>query len=101
MRRVRRMFARHCLIASVCMGAGLAPAVAATCNRYVATTGSDTGRDGRSASQPLRTIQKAADLSVPGDVVCLRGGEFREYVKLRNSGTSSQPIVYQSFPGEH
>jgi parallel beta-helix repeat protein len=85
----------------IVMGAMAPAAGAAACNRYVATTGTDTSNDGRDSGRPLRTIQKAADLTVAGDVVCLRAGTYREYPRLRNSGTSSQPIVYQSYPGEH
>ena len=41
----------------------------------VATDGDDS-KDG-SASSPLRTISRAADLARPGDTVLVHGGEYR------------------------
>ena len=45
---------------------------------HVATDGDDS-KDG-SASSPLRTISRAADLARPGDTVLVHGGEYRESV---------------------
>jgi parallel beta-helix repeat protein len=66
---------------------------------YVATTGSD-GNDGRSIDRPLRTLQRAANLAGPGDVVWVRGGTYAADVIFSRSGTSSQRIVFESYPGE-
>ena len=68
--------------------------------RHVATNGTDTG-DG-SASRPLRTINRAAELAVAGDTVLVHEGEYREWVRPRRSGLSgTRRITYQAAPGEH
>ncbi len=66
---------------------------------YVATTGNDNN-DGRSEARPLRTLQRAANLARAGDVVWVRGGVYSANVSFQGSGTSSQPIVFESYPGE-
>jgi parallel beta-helix repeat protein len=58
-----------------------------------------------SETQPWRTIQKAADTLVAGDTVLIRGGKYvignnDEPIVVRNSGTSSNYITLQSYPGE-
>lgn len=63
--------------------------------RYVvATTGNDANPG--TASQPFRTIQKAADVAVAGDVVVVRTGSYSEAIRIKNEGTSTRPIVFQS-----
>ena len=57
---------------------------------YVDVTGSDAN-DGLSMSAPFRTVQKAADLAVPGSTVHIRGGTYREQVSLPRSGTTGAP----------
>jgi hypothetical protein len=64
---------------------------------YVATDGSDSNAGG--IGQPFRTIQRAAQVMVPGDVCVIRGGTYREMV-TPSSGTAAQPIVYRAYPGE-
>lgn len=50
---------------------------------------------------PLRTIQRAADLARPGDVVTVHEGVYRERVSPSRGGTSdSARITYRSAPGE-
>lgn len=66
---------------------------------YVATTGSDTNSG--SADAPLRTIQRAADLAQPGDVVTVRAGIYRERVNPVRAGLPGKRITYQAAPGEH
>src|SRR4051794_41679226 len=67
---------------------------------HVATDGDDS-KDG-SASSPLRTISRAADLARPGDTVLVHGGEYREWVRPRRGGLSAtRRITYQAAPGEH
>ena len=43
---------------------------------HVAVTGND-GAQG-TAKQPFRTISKAAEVAMPGDVVTVHKGEYRE-----------------------
>jgi hypothetical protein len=53
------------------------------------------------ASAPLRTIQRAAELAQPGDVVMVHEGVYRERVNPPRGGTSEKKrIVYQAAPGE-
>jgi hypothetical protein len=59
---------------------------------------SDTA-DG-SADHPLRTINAAAQLAQPGDVVTVGAGVYREWVSPARGGSANAPIVYRSVP-EH
>ncbi len=62
---------------------------------HVALTGNDSNRGTKSA--PLRTIQRAADLAQPGDVVTVHAGVYRERINPPRGGTSNQQrIVYQA-----
>ena len=81
----------------VCPSAPLIPAYQPTL--FVATNGSDSN-DGRSEARPLRSISRAASLARAGDVVWVRGGVYHEAVDFRQSGTASNPIVFESYPGE-
>jgi len=50
---------------------------------------------------PFQTIQKAAKVAKPGDRVIVRGGEYREWVKPEEGGTSEMTrITYEAAPGE-
>lgn len=64
---------------------------------FVATDGSDEN-DGRTA--PFKTISRAAEVVQPGDVVLIRGGEYRERIVCRVSGTADAPITFAGYPGE-
>ena len=67
---------------------------------HVATTGSDEA-DG-SPDRPLRTINRAAALAVPGDTVVVHRGEYREWVQPQRGGLSDRRrITYTAAPGEH
>lgn len=57
---------------------------------WVATNGSDTNPG--SSTQPLRTIQAAANLAQPGDAIRVRPGIYRETVDTPRSGTETAPI---------
>jgi hypothetical protein len=61
---------------------------------YVATNGNDA--DAGTSDAPLRTIAKAAQLAHAGDVVTIGNGTYSGSVAVRNSGTSSAPIVFQA-----
>jgi hypothetical protein len=67
---------------------------------HVATTGSDSS-DG-SQNQPLRTINRAAELAQAGDSVVVHEGVYREWVRPRRGGLSDQRrITYEAATGEH
>ena len=61
---------------------------------HVSPHGRDTN-NGASPEAALRTIQRAADLAKPGDVVLIHPGIYRESVQVRRSGTWIQPIVFR------
>ncbi len=66
---------------------------------HVAKHGNDTHAG--SAAKPFLTIQHAADLAQPGDVITVHKGTYRERVNPPHGGTSdAQRIVYQAAPGE-
>lgn len=65
---------------------------------HVAPHGSDDHPG--SAAEPLRSIQKAADLLQPGDRCIIHAGTYREWVRPPRGGTSEeQRITYQAAPG--
>ncbi len=61
---------------------------------YVAPNGDD-GNAGTDPAFPLRTIQRAADLSQAGDLISIQAGVYRESVTVPTSGTSTQPVVFR------
>lgn len=66
---------------------------------HVAVTGSD-GNEG-SAQAPFLTISRAAAVAMPGDTVTVHAGEYREWVKPENGGSSEfERIVYRAAEGE-
>ncbi|MEJ2359329.1 MAG: right-handed parallel beta-helix repeat-containing protein [Deinococcales bacterium] len=77
---------------------GYRPIPAATL--YVDPSAGSDSNSGRSASQAFKTVQHAADVVQPGDVVYLRGGVYPIQERFTRSGTSSAPIVWTSYPGE-
>lgn len=73
--------------------------VAQATNFHVAPSGSDANTGTQAA--PFRTIQRAADLAQPGDIINVHEGVYRERVNPRRGGISdSKRIVYQTAPGE-
>ena len=86
-------------------GSSLLPPV----NYYVSPTGSDSN-DGKSPEKPFQTIQKAADLTAPGDTVYLMDGTWTydgtdRLLKIEKSGAvdsaTGKPayITYKAYPG--
>jgi Right handed beta helix region len=66
---------------------------------YVATDGNDANRG--TASQPFRTIQKAANTVNPGDTVIVRDGIYQApgnaaIVDIRRSGTAGNWITFKA-----
>ena len=85
---------------SIALTGILAAAVALPAAEFhVALTGDDDGRGTRQS--PLRTIQRAADLAQPGDVVTVHAGTYRERINPPRGGASDRErIVYRAAPGE-
>jgi hypothetical protein len=65
---------------------------------YVSTTGSDSANG--SMSTPWLTIQHAANTVTAGATVYVEGGVYNEAVNFPNSGTASEPITFESYPGQ-
>src|SRR4051812_17655973 len=53
-----------------------------------------------SADRPLRTINAAAQLAQPDDVVTVGTGIYHEWISPARGGTAKSPIIYRSVP-EH
>ena len=56
-----------------------------------ATTGNDTNQ-GTLKNTPLKTIQKAADKSAPGDTCLVRSGSYNERIHITRSGALANPL---------
>ena len=66
---------------------------------HVSANGADSNPGSQMA--PFRTIQHAADAAMPGDVVTVHEGIFREQISPPRGGESDEKrIVYQASPGE-
>jgi hypothetical protein len=65
----------------------------------VAKTGSDSAVG--SHSRPYLTVNKAASIAQPGDIVIVGVGTYREWVKPVRGGTGeNKRIIYRAAPGE-
>ncbi len=66
---------------------------------HVSITGNDQN-DG-SVSKPFKTIMAAARVAMPGDVITVHAGVYREQITPPRGGDSdSKRIVYRASPGE-
>jgi len=65
---------------------------------FVAPTGSDDAPG--TADEPLATIGRAAALVEPGETVVVRGGIYREQVKLTRGGTMDAPVIFMAYEQE-
>jgi len=50
---------------------------------------------------PFSTIQRAANVAMPGDVITVHDGIYREWVNPLHGGTALARITYQAAPGEN
>jgi hypothetical protein len=67
---------------------------------HVSPAGSDLASG--TEDTPLRTINRAAQLAMPGDTVLVHEGTYREWVDPRRGGRGEgSRITYQAVPGEH
>ena len=78
----------------------MAPILTAFATEYhVAVTGNDKNPGTQAA--PFRSIQHAAKLALPGDIITVHTGIYRERINPPRGGESdSKRIVYQAAPGE-
>ena len=64
---------------------------------YVATTGSDSNKGTK--GKPFLTINHAAEVAIPGDIVYVKSGNYNERVVTKKGGTSSDArITFISSP---
>ena len=73
---------------------------------YVSASGSDNN-NGFSINSAFESLQKAADLSQPGDIVYVMNGTYRQtassdgnVLTIRHSGTANAWITYKAYPGQ-
>jgi hypothetical protein len=60
----------------------------------VSTTGDDTGN---CRDRPCRTISRAADIAVPGDIIQVGPGLYPERVVVTRSGSAGSPITFRGY----
>lgn len=89
-----KMILRSCFIVSFFI---LATFDLAATTYYVASGGADTN-SGLSLAQAFLTLQKAADVVAPGDVVIVQPGEYTGFY-LETSGTAAMPILFTAADG--
>ncbi|MBV9850287.1 MAG: right-handed parallel beta-helix repeat-containing protein [Armatimonadetes bacterium] len=89
------MILRALALASACLLAGISPTRARS---YIVDGGSPLARDANpgTAARPFKTIQRAADVAMAGDVVLIRPGTYAESVTVKNAGSLTRPIVFQA-----
>ena len=84
---------------SMLIGVIMCTAMVEATEYHVALIGNDTNPGTKKA--PLKTIQRAADLAQPGDVITVHEGVYRERINPPRGGDSDRMrIVYQAAKGE-
>ena len=66
---------------------------------YVATWGSDSSV-GTNINSPFKTITKAVNKTVAGDIVYVRAGTYREDVEMSKGGASGKPVQLLAYGTE-
>ncbi len=88
-------------VAAVSAGGGSAPfipaAPAGAATRFVSPTGLDTN-NGTSASTPWRTLQKAADMAQPGDIIDVADGSYARFTIANKGNVPASPPATQGTP---
>lgn len=66
---------------------------------HVSKTGNDANKG--SVDSPLKTISAAAKIAVPGDIITVHAGTYREWIDPANGGLSdNERITYRAADGE-
>ena len=73
---------------------------------YVSPFGSDVTNNGTSQATPFKTLQKASNLTEPGDIVYAMDGTYqvqgnKDILHISRSGTASNWIMYAALPGHN
>ena len=75
------------------------PVVLLAIEFHVSVNGHDTNSG--TQAKPLASIQRAAELAQPGDIITVHAGVYRERINPPRGGTSNEKrIVYQAATGE-
>jgi len=93
---MNRSLFRYVMVAGLLVAARLS---ASGGEFHVAVSGNDSNAGSKRA--PFRTIQRAADVAQPGDVITVHAGTYRERINPPRGGSSDRKrIIYQAAPGE-
>lgn len=92
-----KLFAAFRLVAFLVLFLPTSCALAA--DYFVAVDGRDSN-SGTSITEPLRTVDRAAQLMRPGDTCWIRKGVYRETIKLTRSGQKNNPITFARYNEE-
>jgi hypothetical protein len=65
---------------------------------YVSSSGND--KNAGSKQKPLKTIQKAVNLSKHGTTIYVRKGTYKEQVVIKKSGLKNAPIIIKAYQKE-
>jgi hypothetical protein len=65
---------------------------------HISAAGKDANAGNESA--PWRTVDKANEAALPGDVIVVHGGHYTDGIHPVKSGTPDHPIVFRAAPGE-
>jgi|GEM_PF-1313692 len=73
---------------------------------YVSDGDGSDSNNGLSAEAPFKTIQKASDVSKPGDTILIMNGTYGQtggqgVVEITRSGLPGAYITYKAYPGHH
>ncbi len=72
-------------------------------NYYVSASAGSNSNDGKTTARPFLTIQKAADLTNPGDTVLVMAGVYNStsgpVLNITRSGTATGYITYKALKG--
>lgn len=81
-----------------------ADAAAVTCDRWASPFGADTAPG--TQTQPLRTVQRLADVLAPGQTGCLATGTYTDEIsapyvlRVNHGGGPGAPLTIRSAPGQ-
>ena len=92
------------LLFSLAVGFGFAAPTCAA-EYYVSSAAGLDSNSGLSMSTPFKTLQKAADITHPGDTVYALSGTYTDtnnpdVINIRTSGTASAPITFRNYKGQ-
>ena len=78
---------------------GQASSGSSAAHTYYVATGGNNANTG-TINSPVKTIQYALGLTVPGDTVMVRGGTYYEQLTIPRSGLLGKNITVKAYPGE-